>query len=200
MDMATGKTSVDRAFNEVVFQGKPKVVRAFLSGLLLGAGRRSTVYFSFLDGVQHEGKAEKLAEIIGLRGSDCHVIIDAETAIWLKGLARAIAKETGLTITANRRIRSASMKLHYQAYARRYEDEIMAALNDLPAGLKLTGFEHGLRIDPDAKGVEAYAPAHEFEATGKGVVTGPVDLVIELKRSLARFPLLQTADIELKVG
>lgn len=198
--MATAKTPADRAFNEVVFQGKPKVVRAFLSGLLLGAGRQSTVYFSFLDGVQHEGKAEHLAEIVGLRASNCHAIVDAETAIWLKGLARVINDKTGLTITANRRIRSASMELHYQAYARRYEDEIMAALNNLPAGLKLTGFKRGVRIDPEAKGVEAYAPAHEFEATGKGAVTGPVDLMIELKRSLARFPLLQAADIELKVG
>jgi hypothetical protein len=200
MDMATVKTPADRAFNEVVFQGKPKVVRAFLSGLLLGAGRRSTVYFSFLDGVQHEGKAAKLAELIGLRGSDCYVIIDVETAIWLKGLARAIADETGLIITANRRIRSASMALSYHVCARRYDDEIMAALNNLPAGLKLTGFRRDVRVDPDANGVEAYAPAHEFEATGKGAITGPVDLVIELKRNLARFPLLQTVDIELKVG
>ena len=198
--MATAKTPADRAFNEVVFQGKPKVVRAFLSGLLLGSGRRSTVYFSFLDGVQHEGKAKHLAEIVGLRSSSCHAIVDAETAIWLKGLTRAIADETGLTITANRRIRSSSMELHYQAYARRYEDEIMAALNNLPAGLKLTGFRRDVRIEPDAKGVEAYAPAHEFEATGKGAVSGPVDLMIELKRSLARFPLLQAADIELRVG
>ena len=37
-------------------------------------------------------------------------------------------------------------------------------------------------------------------STGKGLVTGPVDLVIELKRRLARFPLLQAADIELKIG
>lgn len=92
------------------------------------------------------------------------------------------------------------MALRYQAYAKRYEDEIMAAVNNLPAGLKLTGFKHNVRIDPEAKGTEAYAPAHDFEATGKGVVTGPVDLVIELKRSLARFPLLQAAEIEIKVG
>ena len=143
--MATSNKSGDRTFNEVVFQGKPKVVRAFLSGLLLGAGRRSIVYFSFLDGVQHEGKAEMLAEIVGIRASNCHVIVDTETAIWLKGLARAIADETGLTITANRRIRSASMELRYQAYAKRYEDEIMAALSNLPAGLKLSGFRHEVR-------------------------------------------------------
>jgi len=196
--MATSKKSGDRAFNEVVFQGKPKVVRAFLSGLLLGSGRQATVFYSFLDGVHHEGKAEKLAEIVGMRGSDCHVILDAETATWLKSLGRAINAETGLTITVNRRIRSASMELRYHGYAQRYEEEIRTALGDLPAGLKLTGFKQDVRVDPLAKGIEAYAPVHEYESIGKGLVTGPVDLVIELKRNLARFPLLKASDIELK--
>lgn len=198
--MATSRTPADRAFNEVVFQGKPKVVRAFLSGLLLGAGRKATIYYSFLDGVQHEGKAEKLAEIIGMREGDCHVIVDAETAAWLKGMAREIAAETGLTIATNRRIRSATMELKYHAFAPRYEDEIMAVLNALPAGLKLAGYRREVRTDPRAKGVEAYSPAHEFEAKGSGTVTGAVDQVIELKRRLAAFPLLKAEDIELKLG
>ena len=198
--MATSRTPADRAFNEVVLQGKPKVVRAFLSGLLLGAGRKATIYYSFLDGVQHEGKAEKLAEIIGMREGDCHVIVDAETAAWLKGMAREIAAETGLTIATNRRIRSATMELKYHAFAPRYEDEIMAVLNALPAGIKLAGYRRDVRTDPRAKGVEAYSPVHEFEAKGSGTVTGAVDQVIELKRRLAAFPLLKAEDIELKLG
>lgn len=198
--MDTSKTSGDRAFNEVVFRGKPKVVRAFLSGLLLGAGRRAVIYYSFLDGVQHEGKAEKLAEIVGVRTSDCHVIVDAGTAAWLTGLAGGIAAETGLEITANRGISSATMEFRYHAYAQRYEDEIMAVLNGLPDGLKLAGLRRDVRTDPDAKGVEAYAPAHEFEAKGSGSVHGAVDQLIELKRRLAAFPLLKVADIELKLA
>ena len=196
--MATSRKASGHAFNEVVFRGKPKVVRACLSGLLLGAGRPARVYYSFLDGVQHEGKAEKLAEIIGMRGSDCHVIVDADTSTWLKTLSRAIATETGLGISANRRIRGASMGVNFHAYAKRYEDEIMAVLKDLPAGVKLAGFTREVRVDPGARGVEAYAPVHEFESAGKGVITGPVDLVIALKRRLAEFPLLKAADIELK--
>lgn len=196
--MATKPKSGADAFHELVFEGKPKVVRAHLSGLLLGAEREAVIFYSFLDGVHHEGKAEKLAEIVGLRGTLCHVIMDADTAQWLKGLSRAIAKETGLVIKANRRIRGASMLVHYQAYGKRYDDEIMAALKKLPAGLKMTGLTHDVRTDPKARGVEAYAPAHDFEATGKGVVTGPVDRLIAFKQSLEAYPLLRAEDIELK--
>lgn len=196
--MATDSTAT--AFNEVVFRGKPKVVRAFLSGLLLGAGRQARVYFSFVEGIEHEGKAEKLAEMVGVRSSDCHVIVDAETAGWLKGMARAIAAETGLAITANRRVRGASMELKYHAYAQRYEDEIMAALGDLPAGVKITGMKREVRTDPRAKGVEAYSPVHEFEAKASGTMTGPVDALVELRRKLAAYPLLKVSEISLKLG
>lgn len=196
--MATDRTAA--AFNEVVFRGKPKVVRAFLSGLLLGASRQAQVYYSFLEGVKHEGRAEKLAELVGVRDTECHVIIDAATAVWLKGLARQITAETGLAITANRRIRGASMELKYHAYAQRYEDEIRAALVDLPAGVRIAGMKREVRTDPRAKGVEAYSPAHEFEAKATGTMTGPIDALISLRRRLSAYPLLKMSEIELKTA
>ncbi|MBK8165507.1 MAG: hypothetical protein IPK64_05995 [bacterium] len=196
--MATDGTTA--AFNEVVFRGKPKVVRAFLSGLLLGAGRQAQVYYSFLEGVKHEGRTEKLAEMVGVRDSDCHVIADAATAGWLKGLARQITAETGLEITANRRIRGAAMELRYHAYAQRYEDEILAALGDLPAGVRIAGMKREVRTDPRAKGIEAYSPAHEFEAKASGTMTGPIEALIVLRRRLVAYPLLKMSEIELKTS
>ena len=103
------KTSPAPRFFEVVFRGKPKVVRAFIKGLMMGADRKVAVYFSFDEGVHHEGKAEKLKEMVGIRAVDCHLIVDAEASALLKKLTRRIADETGLEITAHRRIRSATM-------------------------------------------------------------------------------------------
>lgn len=198
--MAANRASVEPAFNEVVVQGKAKVVRAFLSGLVLGAGRRAEVYYSYLDGVHHEGKAERLAELVGVRESDCHVIVDADTAAWLRSLSKTITAETGLVITANRRIRGASMAIRYEAFARRYDDEIMAALRNLPPGLKLVDFAREVRTDPAATGAAVYTPAHAFEARGRGAISGRIDLLIACRRSLAGYPLLEVADIELKLG
>jgi hypothetical protein len=195
--MATSRQPKARAFSEVVFRGSPKVVRACLSGLLLGAGRPATVFYSFLDGVHHEGKAERLAELVGVRSSDCHVIVDAETATWLRGLSRAITAETGLVITSNRRIRGASMDLRYHTYGKKYEDEILALLKNLPAGVKLSGFRQDTRVDERGRGLEVYTPVHEFEATGDGAVSGPVDELIGLRRRLAEFPLVRVSDIQL---
>ena len=45
------------------------------------------------------------------------------------------------------------------------------------------------------------APAHHFEATGQGTISGRVDLLVELKRELrARFPLIKAEDIDLKLA
>jgi hypothetical protein len=198
--MATTRKAGEPAFNEVVIQGKAKVVRAFLSGLVLGSGRQAAVYYSYLDGVHHEGKAEKLAELVGVRESDCHVIIDADTAAWLRGLAKSITAETGLVVAANRRIRGASMAIRYEAFGQRYDDEILGVLRNLPAGLKLVDFTRDVRTDPAATGTAVYTPVHAFEARGRGAVTGRIDLLIAFRRRLSDYPLLIAEDIELKLA
>jgi len=192
------KTSTAPRFYEVVFRGKPKVVKAFIKGLMMGADREVEVYFSFDDGVHHEGKAEKFKEMFGIRAMDCHVITGSDASTYLKKMARRIAEETGLEITAHRAIRSASMTFEYHAYAPQYSAEIVALLKDLPLGLRLRGYQHDEKHNPDAKGIEAYSVAHEFEASGSGTVSGRVDLLIALKRKMSDYPLIKAEDIILK--
>lgn len=198
--MAQSKQTAAKAFYEVVFRGKPKVVRAFLGGLTLGAGHKGRIYYNFLEGVEHSGKAEALAELVGIRQTDCHVIVDAKLSALLKKLAKRISAEIGLEMTQHRKIRSASLDFCFQAYARKYDEEIMALLKKLPAGLKLRGFKHEVQEDPKAKGIEAYSAVHHFEAEGCGTLTGPVDLVIEARRAFAEYPLIQAEEIQLKLS
>ena len=194
------KSSPAPRFYEVVFRGKPKVVKAFIKGLMMGADRDVTVFFSFNDGVHHEGKAEKLKEMFGIRAVDCHVVVDSEASAFLKKMARRIAAETGLEITAHRTIRSASMEFEYHAYAPRYSQEIVALIKNLPEGLRLRNYTHDEKHDPSAKGIEAYSVAHDFEASGTGTISGGVDLLIGVKYAMAELPLIKCEDINLKLS
>ncbi|MBU2503311.1 hypothetical protein KJ682_18425 [bacterium] len=198
--MAKNSTNSAEAFYEVVFQGKPKVVRAFVAGLLLGSDREATVFYNFDEGVQYEGKAERLAEKIGLRTAGCHLIVDGETSAYLKAMAKPIAENGGLEISAHRRIRSASMDFRYHAFAQRYDEEIVKLVKNLPEGLKLRGFKHDVKLDPKAEGIEAYTPSHHFEACGEGQIHGSIDLLIGLRRALKEFPLIEAGEIELKLA
>ncbi len=198
--MANNKQTGKISFYEVVFQGKPKVVRAYIAGLVADGGYDAKVFYSFLDGVFHEGKVERLSELLHVRALDCHVLVDAETSARLKKLAKSLPATTGLTITAHRHIRSASMGISFEAYAKRYNDEIVTVFKSLPAGLRVDGFKHNVKLDPSAKGIEAYAATHDYEATGSGTVVGRVDLLIELKKKLENFPLIKSEDIVLNLA
>lgn len=196
--MVQKRKKTPSAFFEVVFRGKPRVVRAFLSGLVLGAGHKASIHFSFEDGVHHEGKAEMLKEKLRLRPLDVHVVVDGDTSALLKKLARRITEETGLEITSHRKVRSASMEFAFHAYARKYDWDIAQVFDNLPAGLKLRGYKHTVHKDPSARGVEAYAPTHDYEASGSGTVTGPADQLIAFRKKLADYPLVEAEDIVLK--
>lgn len=194
------KTSAKPSFFEAVFQGKPKVVRAFLHGLTLGSGGDATLFFSFTDGIAHEGKVEQLAERIGLRSAGCHVVVDSDTAALLKALRKRITTDTGLEITALRRVRSARMPFTFRAYTPAHDAEILKGVKALPAGVKLQGFTHEVKSDPRSKGVEAYAAAHHYEAWGGGVLTGPVDALVAIRNRLEGNALVSLEDIELNLG
>ena len=194
------KTTAAPRFYEVVFRGKPKVVKAFLKGLMMGAGRDHTAWYSFDEGIHHEGPAEKFKEMFGVRAVDCHVVLDAEAAGYLKQMQRRIKEETGLEITSNRHIRSASFAFSYHAYAPKYAERIEAALKDLPAGVKLEDWRHDVKHDPSAKGVEAYSAVHDFEASGKGTARGRIDALIGLHHKLDDDPLVTVETIRLNLA
>jgi hypothetical protein len=198
--MAQNNSTARQSFYEVVFKGKPKVVRAFVTGLTMGNGTDATVFFSFTDGVHHEGKAERLSELIHIRATDCHVIVDSGTNALFKKLSKRILGETGLEIVSQVRIKSASVKFSFQAFAPRYNDEIVALVKSLPKGLKIEGFKHDVQLDPKAKGIEAYSPAHHYEANGEATVSGRVDLVIDLKKRFGDFPLIKSEDVQLQLA
>lgn len=189
--------SAKPSFYEVVFQGKPKVVRAFLHGLTMGAGAEATVFFSYTDGIRHEGKVERMAEMVGLMASDCHVVVDAGTNALLKSLAKRMVAETGLEMTSHRRVKSASMAFTFKVYTPQLNAELVKAVKNLPAGVKVQGYKHEVKSDPSARGVEAYAPSHHYEAEGEGVLQGPVDALVAIRHRLDKYAMITAQDIEL---
>lgn len=198
--MAAKINNAKKSFYEIVFMGKPKVVRAFMKGFVMGNLDDATVIYSFNAGIHHEGKVEKLIEMVGIRGIDCHVIVDSDTSALLKKWTKRIVKETGLVIASHRNIRSASMYFKFQAFAPRYNDEVVKLVKTLPTGLRMDGFRHDIKLDPKAKGIEAYSSVHHYEASGEATVIGRVDLLVALKKRFEDYPLIQSEDIVLKLA
>jgi hypothetical protein len=198
--MAKKKPAAKKSFYEVVFRGKPKVVRAFMKGFVMGTLEDAVVIYSYNSGIFHEGKVEKVAELVGLRSDDCHLVVDSRTSALLKKRAKRILAETGLKITSHRHIRSSSMHFKFKAFAPRYNQEIMDLVKNLSAGLRLEGFQHEVKLNPEAKGIEAYSVVHHYEACGEATVVGRIDLMVELKKKFADYPLIKAEEIVLKLA
>jgi hypothetical protein len=198
--MTKSTKTVKPSFYEVIFKGSPQAVRGLLTGMALAGQEPQSAFFNFESGVFHEELGEKLAELVHLRHHDCHLIIDGVTATRIKKTAARIQESSGLELVSCRHIRSAEFGFNYSVYARRYDEEIADLLDDLPQGIKLMDFERRERLDPDARGIEAYTPVHDFEADGEGKVRGRVDLLIDVRQQLDRHPLIKAGLIRLNLA
>ena len=173
---SASKRTARPSFYEVVFQGSPKVVRGFLAGLQIGCGEQTTVLYHFDAEIFDESQAGRLAERIGFKRADCHVVVDRSLCDRLRKLADEIAEETGLVIESCRNVRSAELSFKFTVYARRYQQDIMKLIKELPAGLRV-----------------AEAPVDYRRRIGdskvSGTLPGVVGAGIKIPGTIARFAL-----------
>ncbi|MDO9695694.1 MAG: hypothetical protein Q7W56_13325 [Candidatus Latescibacteria bacterium] len=198
--MATKPAAATPTYHELAIQGPRDLVHGFLAGLAAGAGSAAVAVFANEAGVAGPGLAAKLKGMIGAQHQACRVILDGELRGLLKGATKRMTAETGLVVLSDSRIRRASFGYRFQAYAVRYGVEIQDLLASLPAGLKIADRRVAEKHDPRARGVEAYAPAHDYEIEGGGTIVGRFDLVAEARRRLSAHPLIDADEIELDLG
>ena len=188
------------SFDEILLEGAPETARGLLAGLCLAGGGQERYYYGPDHGLARPAAGGRLRELIGRPAGACHIIAAVGLGEQLERHAARIEAQTGLRLASRRRIVSARFGFSYQAFARRYATEIRALLAELPAGAALAEHDERENVDERAAGVEAYSPVHDFEATGKGVVSGRIDAVIAARANLAGHPLIKVARIELETA
>ena len=98
-----------------------------------------------------------------------------------------------------REITEAYFEFSYHAYTRKLGDELKILFGSLPPGLRI---ENGKgpyeKVIPEGKGVEAYAPLHEYEIQAKGEIHGPVKAVIRLYGEAEHKDMVELGSIKLK--
>jgi hypothetical protein len=63
--------------------------------------------------------------------------------------------------------------------------------------VKLVDYEPKEIVDPGAKGVEVYTPAHEYEFKGKGHIRGEVPGVLDMHKRLSDIGAFHVDKIEI---
>lgn len=189
-----------KKYYEVVFEGKFSLICGMMEGFLLGKNKEWEWYTSRDSGVDTESFTEIIKEWASLKTRLHHVILEEEfhnalqNAVKGKGDLKYIKPD--YTKSA-REIKSCSFKFTAHAYAKKYGEEIKALISEAPAGVIIENYNPVEGIDEAAKGVELYAPVHDYTFRCDGTAAGEFGGIIFFRKMLNDHPLVNATNIKL---
>ena len=113
-------------------------------------------------------------------------------------LARAIRDRPDLKLEGVREVIAGRFGFKAEAYNPEIARKIHDALNsDLPKGIACIDLEREERR-PDAKGIELFAPVHDFVYKARGTIVGTPPGILEMNRRLSRLDFVHEEPLELE--
>ncbi len=189
---------MNECYCEVTVEGGLDLVKGFVAGFLEGRGISGDVFFGSDYQIEGESPAGLLMRLMGLRGETCTLVVGTGLH---ELLAAALERRRGivpLRILKVCPVASAAFDVSFRTYSRAVGAELGELFGSLPVGVSLgERFEMQEKVTPEGKGVEAYAPLHEYELRGRGRIEGGVKGVFSLYHRLERFEVVQRGDMEL---
>jgi len=129
--------------------------------------------------LETESFSERIRDLLGARTHRLLFAPPATTRI----LVEAARREPEVRLEGRREIESAAFSFQVEAFSEPVRDEIRGFLcSSLPSGVRLTGFAEKEERDPEAEGVELFAPAHAYTWRAEGRIEGEPGAVLDLQR------------------
>jgi hypothetical protein len=143
--------------------------------------------------LRHESLSERLREVLGAKTH--HVLFSpADPA---RRLVEALADRPDLRLERVREVEGGSFPFQVKAYSRDMARAIKGALHDnLPPGISLEDVQESETVEPEAKGVELYAPVHDYVYRASGTVRGTLPGLLEMHRRLEELEFCKPGEVE----
>ncbi len=187
-------------YREIVFEGAPKVVRAFLAGLAVGKGWAEMPVLCEDAGIRSEPLGHKILERLHLEKTAVHVVAPERQASSIVSAARQVGKKVGLSLKVGRPIADAYFEYRFRVFSRRLKGRIKRVLSALPPGVRLEDATEREIVEPEARGAELYTPEHEYVFEGSGTLRGAVPGLVELRFKMSRIEWFEVEEIRLVAG
>jgi hypothetical protein len=155
-------------------------IRGFLRGRALGGG----VLDAEAEGFDCGSLRERLREVLHPGRETLHLLVPEDLVPTVRE-AVAESKSAGhpMAIRHERPLTGARFKFEMRVSSREHGKRFLDRLQHLPAGARhAEGTRFDEKEDPNARGVELYAPTHEYELVARGGVEGDLLPVLELYR------------------
>ena len=170
-----------KKYYEVVFEGSFDFMKGFVLGYLEGSGIQGEAIFEAEHHIENESRFGQLLRFIGAMGDRTSLIVGSGLHDLIRKAIENRNLNNDLNIVSVKEITEAYFEFNYHAYSRKLGEELKVLFGSLPPGLRIeNGRGPKETVNPEVKGIEAYAPLHEYEIEAKGEIHGPVKEVINL--------------------
>jgi len=168
----------------IVIEGSERDLRAFVSGFLADRGA-DPARVAFVDdvGLERESLHERLRAL--LHGGHHALIVPDDLATALIQAFERGGEAHGLRVAHRHPVATATFGFAAEVFARDVSTAIRTVVGALPAGVHATQHSEHEEEHAESKGVELYAPAHHYAYRVRGVLTGPVEGALNVRRRLA---------------
>jgi hypothetical protein len=143
-------------------------------------------------------QTHNLREMIKYHGEVLHLVCRAGLLATVKDAITAAEPQKKFEIKRERKISRAFFTFEFETVSRAVGAEIKDILANLPAGLNLRLFKPEEKINPEAKGAELYAPAHDYKYSGTGELSGDIEKLIALHIELVEHDFVKAEEIVLR--
>jgi len=191
-----------KKYNEVVLEGALDLIRGFVIGFLEGSKIEGEAIFNEDHHIEKEGAFGQLMRLVGIRGDQVHLIVGAGFYELLSEALKKRQQEINITTVSVKEISMAYFDFTYKAFTRELGSELkemFGAISRDPEGLHMeAGYKPEEEIRPEGKGVETYAPLHEYQLNAAGRIHGPVKDVIDFYGVVEHYDMVELGTIKIE--
>jgi hypothetical protein len=141
---------------------------------------------------EHESMGERVREAIGMRSD--HTLYAAAAAV--VEVERQVAAGAELAIAARRGFSRAAFGFRIETPSLELATDLRRTITEWP-GIERVELDEWGQLDPEARGLELYAPAHDFEYRASGRVAGPPHATLQLRKKLAATDFVRLGPLEI---
>lgn len=187
-----------KKYYEVVFEGSFDFMKGFVLGFFEGRRIEGDPIFEVEHHIENERKFGQLLRLIGVKGNQVSLIVGSGLHDLIREAIEKRKLQNDLKIVTVREITDAYFEFSYHAYSRELGAELKTFFGKLRPGLRIEkGDGPKETVNPEGKGIEAYAPLHEYEIEESGEIHGPVKEVINLYGEAEHKDMVELGNIKI---
>jgi hypothetical protein len=184
-------------FYEISLEGPTGRTLGFVQGFLTARGEGGRILDAYREGFDCESLRERIRELFHPSKQTYHLLVPADLVPTVDEAVKE-GKNRGMEIEVMERrlLSGARFSFSFETFSRDHGAMLRALFEAPPQGVTIDDLQIEETLDPEAKGVEAYAPAHEYQLEGKGTVHGALRAVLALHKRARGQELIKESKLE----